>query len=271
MRELSVAEQRDQATFGYTGPVPTTDADLPLRALPESGYVYRTSWPVTTSDIDEHLHLRLDSVARYIQEVGAQNLVDTGEAETHPHWIVNRTVIDVISPIELGSDINFSRWCSALSTRWCTMRVDLVGSEGGRIETEGFWIAINKDTLTPLRVSDTLIEKFASTTDEHRLKWRRWLADPLGADATVTPFALRRTDIDIFQHVTNAAYWHAIHEVMAAHRDIATAPYRAVVEYRRPIKFGEPVTLRSCHSDTEVRIALAVDDDVRAAALLRKL
>ena len=136
---------------------------------------------------------------------------------------------------------------------------------------EGFWIAINKDTLTPLRVSDTLIEKFASTTDEHRLKWRRWLADPVDADATVTPFALRRTDIDIFQHVTNAAYWHAIHEVMAAHPDIATAPYRAVVEYRRPIKFGEPVTIRSCHTDTEVRIALAVDDDVRAAALLRKL
>ena len=97
-----MAEQRYQPTFGYTGPVPTTDADLPLRALPESGYVYRTSWPVTTSDIDEHLHLRLDSVARYIQEVGAQNLVDTGEAETHPHWIVNRTVIDVISPIELA-------------------------------------------------------------------------------------------------------------------------------------------------------------------------
>ena len=180
MRELSVAEQRYQPTFGYTGPVPTTDADLPLRALPETGYVYRTSWPVTTSDIDEHLHLRLDSVARYIQEVGAENLVDTGEAEAHPYWIVNRTVIDVISPIELGSDINFSRWCSALSTRWCTMRVDLVGSEGGRIETEGFWIAINKDTLTPLRVSDTLIEKFASTTDEHRLKWRRWLARSAG-------------------------------------------------------------------------------------------
>jgi acyl-ACP thioesterase len=129
MRVLSVAEQRYQPTFGYTGPVPTTDADLPLSALPETGYVYRTSWPLTTSDIDEHLHLRLDGVARYIQEVGAENLVDAGEAEAHPYWIVNRTVIDVIAPIELGSDINFSRWCSALSTRWCTMRVDLVGSE----------------------------------------------------------------------------------------------------------------------------------------------
>jgi acyl-ACP thioesterase len=246
------------------------DADQPLRALPDTGYVYRTSWPVMTGDIDEHLHLRLDGVARYIQEVGAENLVDAGEAEAHPHWIVNRTVIDVLTPIEWPHDVTFSRWCSALSTRWCTMRVDLVDSSGGRIETEGFWIAINKDTLTPSRVSDTLTEKFATTTDEHRLKWRPWLEDPRHTD-TETPFALRRTDIDIFQHVTNAAYWHAIHEVIAAHPEVATAPYRAVVEYRRPIQFGEEVTIRSTRQGDEVRIALAVGDDVRAAALLRKL
>jgi acyl-ACP thioesterase len=250
--------------------MPNPDALKPLAAMPDTGYVYRTSWPVATGDIDDELHLRLDGVARYIQEVGAENLADTGEAEAHPHWIVNRTVIDVIEPIKWPSDVTFSRWCSALSLRWCTMRVDLVGSEGGRIETEGFWIAINADTLTPSRVSDTLTEKFASTTTEHRLKWRKWLDDPDVVD-TVTPFALRRTDIDFFQHVTNAAYWHAIHEVIAEHRDVCTAPYRAVVEYRKPIRFGEAVTIQSKRSGDEVHVALAVGDDVRAAALLRKL
>lgn len=247
----------------------TADADRPLQPLPDSGYVYRTSWPVMTGDIDEHLHLRLDGVARYIQEVGAENLVDAGEAENHPHWIVNRTVIDVIEPIEWPNDVSFSRWCSALSTRWCTMRVQLRGSEGGRIETEGFWIAINKDTLTPSRVSDSLTAKFASTTTEHRLKWRPWLQDIAGDAATDAPFALRRTDIDIFQHVTNTVYWHAVHEVMADHADIATAPYRAVVEYRKPITYGEDVMIRSARDGDAVRISLSVDGDVRALGLLR--
>ncbi len=246
------------------------EVERPLRAPPATGYVYRTSWPVTTSDIDEHLHLRLDGVARYIQEVGAENLVDAGEAEAHPHWIVNRTVIDVIEPIHWPNDVTFSRWCSALSTRWCTMRVDLVGSEGGRIETEGFWICMNKDTLTPSRVTDTLIERFASTADEHRLKWRPWLENPPELDS-VAPFGLRRTDIDIFQHVTNTAYWHVIHEVMAQEPDVCAAPYRAVVEYRRPIRYGEEVTIGYARRGREVRIALHVGDDVRAAALLRKL
>ncbi|GJF10440.1 hypothetical protein NGTWS0302_26270 [Mycolicibacterium cyprinidarum] len=250
--------------------MPTDDVDHPLSALPATGYVYRTSWPVATGDLDGNLHLRLDGVARYIQEVGAENLVDAGEAEDHPHWLVQRTVIDVIEPIEFPNHVSFSRWCSALSSRWCTMRVDLVGTDGGRIETEGFWIAINSKTLTPQRVSDTLIERFASTTDIHRLRWRPWLENPGAADNT-TSFPLRRTDIDIFEHVTNTAYWHAIHEVMALVPDVCTPPYRAVIEYRRPIKYGEVVTIEWTRHGPDVQIALAVGDDVRAAALLRKL
>lgn len=255
--------------------MPTNDVDHRLSAMPEAGYVYGTSWRVATGDLDGNLHLRLDGVARYIQEVGAENLVDAGEAEDHPHWLVQRTVIDVIEPIEFPNDVSFSRWCSALSSRWCTMRVDLVGSDGGRIETEGFWIAINAKTLTPQRVSDTLIERFASTTDVHRLKWTPWLGDP-GAPDEVMPFHLRRTDIDIFEHVTNTAYWHAIHEVIALEPDVCTPPYRAVIEYRRPIKYGEDITLGWSRRDgsgeiTDVQIALAVGGDVRAAALLRKL
>lgn len=247
-----------------------SDVDQPLAPRPETGYVYRTSWPVATGDIDGNLHLRLDGVARYIQEAGAENLVDAGEADAHPHWIVQRTVIDVLEPIEWPNDLTLHRWCSALSARWCTMRVDLEGSDGGRIQTEGFWIAINKDTLTPSRVSDSLTEKFASTTTERRLKWRPWLQNPDDADVTA-PFALRRTDIDLFEHMTNTAYWHAVHEVMAEFGTVATAPYRAVVEYRKPIRFGERVELRYRGDDREVNAGLVVGDEVRAAVLLRKL
>jgi acyl-ACP thioesterase len=248
----------------------TSDVDHRLQPRPETGYVFRTSWPVATGDIGANLDLRLDSVARYIQEVGAQNLVDAGEAEEHPHWLVQRTVIDVIEPLDFPNDVTFHRWCSALSSRWCTMRVDLVGSDGGRIETEGFWIAINSKTLTPQRVSETLVEKFASTTRVHRLRWAPWLDDP-DEVTDQAPFPLRRTDIDIFEHVTNTAYWHAVHEVAPLFPDVCTPPYRAVVEYRRPIKFGEDVTLGWVRRDDEVGISLSVDGDVRAAALLRRL
>ena len=93
----------------------TEDVNRRLAVQPETGYVYRTAWRVATGDIGSDLTLRLDGVARYIQEVGAENLVDAGEAEDHPHWLVQRTVVDVIEPIEFPNEVAFSRWCSRTS------------------------------------------------------------------------------------------------------------------------------------------------------------
>jgi acyl-ACP thioesterase len=246
------------------------DVDAPLVELPGSGYVYQTGWRLATADIDEHMRLRLDGVARYIQDVGAEHLADANLADIHPHWVVLRTVIDVIEPIELPSEITFRRWCAALSTRWCSMRVQLVGSAGGRIETEGFWLCVNKDTLTPSRLSDECIARFGSTTDDHRLKWRPWLTEPID-NSTETPFPLRRTDIDPFEHVNNTIYWHGVHEILGQVPALQKTPYRAVLEYRRPIRFGEPVTILSQQADDSLRMHFTVGDDVRAAAVVRRI
>jgi len=133
-----------------TMPESPGDVFEPLSDLPDSGYVFRTGWKLFTGDIDDQRRARLDGVARYIQEVGAEQLIDAGYGEIHPHWIVQRTVIDVIEPLEWPSDITFRRWCSGISLRWCTMRVRLDGSDGGRIETEGFWINHEQGHLDPL-------------------------------------------------------------------------------------------------------------------------
>jgi acyl-ACP thioesterase len=249
----------------------SVDVMAPLRHLPDHGYVYPTGWRMMTSDIDRHQQLRLDGVARYIQEVGAEQLIDAGFGDIHPHWIVQRTVIDVLTPMTWPSAITFHRWCSAISSRWCTMRVRLDSPGGGRIETEGFWINMNKETLTPSLMDDRFFNKLATTTDDHRLKWRAWLPGPVPSDTQVLPFALRDTDIDIFNHVTNTAYWHGIHEITARHPDIASAPYRAVVEYRKPIALGDNLIIRHRVDGNQVRCWFCVDDDVHAAGLVTRL
>ena len=87
----------------------------------------------------------------------------------------------------------------------------------------------------------------------------------------MNPFALRHTDIDMFQHVNNTVYWHGVHEMIAQYSDVVSAPYRAVVEYRKPIQLGESVSIHSAVVDGDVRLWFVVDGDVRAAGLLRNL
>ncbi|MFV4137395.1 hypothetical protein ACNJNN_21205, partial [Mycobacterium tuberculosis] len=61
----------------------------------------------------------------------------------------------------------------------CSMRVQLQGSAGGRIETEGFWICVNKDTLTPSRLTDDCIARFspAPALNESAQIIRRFIED----------------------------------------------------------------------------------------------
>lgn len=72
---------------------------------------------------------------------------------SHPLWIVRRTMIDVIRPIQFQDVLRLRRWCSGTSSRWCEIRVRIDGRNGGLIESEAFWININRATLMPSRIT----------------------------------------------------------------------------------------------------------------------
>ena len=108
-------------------------------------------------DIDRSGRLRLDALARHIQDVSQDQVHALGFDKTHPVGVVRRTVIDVIRPIEFQDTLRLRRWCSGTSTRWCEIRVRIDGGKGGLIESEAFWININRDTGMPSRLSDDFL------------------------------------------------------------------------------------------------------------------
>ncbi|MDJ0489723.1 thioesterase [Rhodococcus qingshengii] len=241
----------------------------PLPSRPAEGAVFSNSWPVRTGDIHPDRSLRLDAVARYLQDLGFDNLEANGAAQTHPLWVVRRTVIDVVRPIIWPDTVHLHRWCSALSSRWCTMRVRIESDGGGLIETEGFWININPQNGMPSRISDDFLAPLMTTTDEHRLTWRQWITHP-APNTEGSEFPLRPTDIDPFDHVNNAVYWQPVESVMRMHTRLRPEPYRAVLEYIKPITVDEAVEIRSVH-DTEAGTAWFVcGDETRASAHFTK-
>jgi acyl-ACP thioesterase len=74
--------------------------------------------------------LRLDAAARHIQDVGQDHVHELGFDESHPLWVVRRTMIDLIRPIEFQDMLRLRRWCLATSTRWCETRVRIDGCKG---------------------------------------------------------------------------------------------------------------------------------------------
>ncbi|MET3860845.1 acyl-ACP thioesterase [Dietzia sp. 2505] len=168
---------------------PVQDDGLqPLPPPPSAESGYSTSRTVRTGEVDPLRRLRLDSIARYLQDVAGDDLEATGHARTDPYWIVRRTVIDVIEPISWPATVHLQRWCSGLSTRWANMRVRLTAEHragpdddgprpGGLVETEAFWINVNSHGV-PARISDEGFATLSATTETHRLRWAAMTTPP---------------------------------------------------------------------------------------------
>ncbi|MGB3697232.1 MAG: acyl-ACP thioesterase domain-containing protein [Gordonia sp. (in: high G+C Gram-positive bacteria)] len=219
---------------------------------------YTAPYRVRTGDIDQDMRVRLDGVARYLQDVANDNIAAVPFADTDPFWIIRRTVIDVLVPITWPSDFTTERWCGALSTRWTNMRVRIRADGGtnrfnpeprpdGLIETEAFWINMT-DSGLPARISDLAMQTLMPMTDEHRLRWKAMnpalAPDPAELAVPDREHVLRVTDFDPFKHLNNAAYFEAVEDELVDHPDLLAAPHRAVIEYLRPIRPGARVTVR---------------------------
>ena len=160
------------------------------------------------ADIDREGRLKFDAATRHIQDIGSDQLRELGFEETHPLWIVRRTMIDLIKPIEFQDMLRLRRWCSGTSNRWCEMRVRIDGSAGGLMESEAFWININRETQGPARIADDFIEGLQRTTDVDRLRWKAYLKAGSREDAAeIRDYPVRVSDIDIFDHMNNSVYW----------------------------------------------------------------
>ncbi|MFI5779542.1 acyl-[acyl-carrier-protein] thioesterase [Nocardia sp. NPDC051570] len=242
------------------------DIVFPLPSCLDLSRAFHEEWPVRLGDTDGDLRLRLDAVARYLQDIGYDHLTVVDEGDLHPGWIVRRTVIDVVRPIEFGDRVHLRRWPSAVSNRWCNMRIRVDSENGGLIESEMFLIHVDIEAGRPARMSDRFMAPMLAATTEHRLRWRAALRECAAADAEVWPFPLRVTDVDRYGHVNNAVHWEAVEEVLARFPDAQTLPYRVIVEHVGPVMAGDDVTIRAWRRDAALHMQLEVDGSARTLA-----
>ncbi len=205
--------------------------------------VFDREWPLRVADIDREGRLRFDAAARHIVDIGQDQLREMGYEETHPLWIVRRTMIDLIRPIEFSDMLRMRRWCSGTSNRWCEMRVRIDGRKGGLVESEGFWINFNRDTQTPARIADDFLEGLRRTTDVDRLRWKAYLTagsrDLRTGAEEIYEFPVRFTDIDFFDHMNNSVYWSVIEDYLASYPDLLKAPLRVTIEHDAAVALGD--------------------------------
>jgi acyl-ACP thioesterase len=203
--------------------------------------------------MDARGRLRLDAVARFLQDIAIDDVSETGWGLPDHLWFVRSIRLDVLEPFVADTEVQLTTWSSGMAAIAAGRRWSLTGDAGGRIEVDSVWIHLDADQR-PARIYDFGI--YAEATGGRQVSTKLTLPDP-PADAPRAPWPLRTSDIDLHGHVNNAVHWQAVEEVSATSGRLI-----AELEYRQPIDVSddvELVTFGEC-------LALVAADAVKAVA-----
>ena len=252
--------------FGWPSPVDASADALPddLVPVPDVGRRYQTSRRVRLGDADQHGRLRLDALARLLQDVGNDDFADAGLDPSAP-WVARRTVVWSAAWPRLGDRVAITTFCGGLGSRWGERRSSIRSEAGdGRVEVASVWVYLGEDGDRPTRLPDWFVDTYGAAAGGRTVAAR--LSHPGPPDgARARPWPLRATDLDVLRHVNNAATWQAVKDE-ASRRGVV--PARAELEYGAALEPTDDVALVSDPAPGGFRLWLTVEGKVRASALV---
>jgi acyl-ACP thioesterase len=215
-----------------------------LLPVPSAGRVFRAGRRVRLGDVDPTGRVRLDSLARYLQDVSGDDTDDSGLPDAQD-WVVRRTVIEQRRAATLGERLELATFCSGSGSRWAERRVSILGEAGGVVDAVTVWVHVDRATGRPKALS-TEFHALYDTAAAGREILARQVHDPVAPDAggvTTFPWQPRATDLDVLDHANNAMAWAVVEQLRArlldaagverGHAvDVLAGEFRAEVEFR---------------------------------------
>ncbi|MGH9124528.1 MAG: acyl-[acyl-carrier-protein] thioesterase [Acidimicrobiales bacterium] len=234
---------------------------------PGPGRRYRATCIVRLGDVLPSGEARLDAIARYLQDVAADDGRDAG-VKNHMAWLVRKTSILVIQRPQLEETVELLTWASAASPRWAERRTTIsVGGEAV-IEAASIWVFVDLESMRPARIPEPFWSTYGEAVGDRKVTARLNHPEPprdRGPDRR--PWPLRVADIDRLGHVNNAATWVAIDDELDRAGRATDLTY-VDLEYRRPIDYTNPVTIESQSTADNMLVWLTVEGTVMASAAL---
>ena len=236
--------------------------------VPPVGRVFRRHRRVRLGDVTPSGRLRLDELARYLQDVSNDDTTDVALPDDMS-WVVRRTVLEVRSFPVFGETVTLATFCGGTGGRWAERRVSVQGDLGGAVEAATLWVHLDLDTLRPKALPQAFHDCFGEAARGRRVSARlEHPAPPAQAFEAATAWPLRSTDFDLLGHVNNAAYWAAVEEHLVRRPSLG-APLRAELEFHQQVEPGASVQVAAQdHDDGRTSWWLVSGATVHASAVL---
>jgi acyl-ACP thioesterase len=199
---------------------------------PTSGRTFTGTARVRLGDVSPKGRVRLDAVARYVQDVANDDAVDA-IGDDAGGWVVRRTEMHVERFPVFREELRLTTWASGTGGRWAERRTSVEGGDGGAIEVAALWVHVDTATGRPKRLTPNFFDAYGEAAGGRTVHPRLAHGGPPEGRASQS-WQLRFSDFDVLGHVNNAVYWAVFEECF----DV-TAPTTVTVEYRGGIDRGQ--------------------------------
>ena len=232
-----------------------------FRPDPPQGRVFTTTRRVRSTDVIPAGRLRLDALARYLQQAAEDDVSDAGWDGSYL-WLLRRVALAIRGYPAHRERISLRTYCSATGPRWAERTTVVSGAGGDLIQSTAIWVAVSAADGRPVPLGESFQRVYGPSTEGRRVSARLSHPGP-PESATGRPWPLRAADFDPAGHVNNSVHWAAVEDELAG---LDWLPGQAELEYQRPILPGaepelvtsqEPAGLRAWLREGPQRLASA--------------
>ena len=234
----------------------------PFVPKPTSARTFSERRRIRLSEMDADGRLRLDSVARYLQDVAIDDVDETGWGAPEHLWVLRSICMEVRAPVLEDTEVEVTTWCSGASAVAAGRRMSLVGDRGGSVELDSVWVHLGPDAR-PARIEGFGV--YAEAAGDRTVSTRLELPGPPSGSRRL-PWETRASDIDLFGHVNNAVHWQGVEGRLRESGVDPRAPLEARLDYRHAIDLGQEIELAEFSDDGCYRVAFVSGEDVKAIA-----
>ena len=216
-----------------------------LVAPARGGRVFRREVDPGFSDSAPSGRVRLDAIARWLQDVAYADVADAGLAEAAV-WVVRRTRICVHRFPRFAERFHVATFCSGLGRMWAERRTTVTRLAQSKpcVEAVSLWVHLDPERWRPTPLSHAEIDTYGDSAAGRSVTAR--LRHPPAPEATGGDgfgWSFRATDCDLGAHVNNASYWQPLEEELLGGPD--PEGIDAEIEYRTPAQPGEVRIVRN--------------------------
>src|SRR5438477_6263772 len=210
-----------------------------LVPLPSRGRVFEREMLPGLADATGSGRVRVDALARWLQDVAYADLVAAGLAGRGA-WVVRRSRIRVERFPRFGARVALRTFCSGWGPLVAERRTSISG-EGAAVEAVALWVHLDPESMRPARLGDDFHAVYGESANGRRVRSRlRHGAPP--AEGMRESWRFRASDLDVAGHVNNAAYWAPVEELFADGPEPDGADLE--IEFREAAQAGEVTLIR---------------------------